>query len=138
MGTGSPFHDDAGINNKAGGLNRLDRKTNRFTRYLHNDNDPLSLVDNRVRSIYEDSHGTFWVGTAGDGLHSLDRATGKFKRYPYDPVKLSRSPVESTLPYVDDHITFIREDATGFLWIGTMLGLSPGLPEIVAVRYVLP
>ena len=121
VGTGSPFHGDAGKNNKEGGLNRLDRKTNRFTRYLHNDNDPSSLVDNRVRSIYEDSHGIFWVGTAGDGLHSLDRATGKFKRFPYDPMKLSRSPVLSTLSYVDDHITFIREDATGSLWIGTMM-----------------
>ena len=121
VGTGSPFHSDAGKNNKEGGLNRLDRKTNRFTRYLHNDNDPSSLVDNRVRSIYEDSHGIFWVGTAGDGLHSLDRATGKFKRFPYDPMKLSRSPVLSTLSYVDDHITFIREDATGSLWIGTMM-----------------
>ena len=122
VGTGSPFHNDAGKNNKEGGLNRLDRKTNKFTRYLHNDNDPSSLVDNRVRAIYEDSHGTFWVGTAGDGLHSLDRATGKFKRFPYDPVTLSRSPVERTLPFVDDHITFIREDAAGSLWIGTMMG----------------
>ncbi|MEP6617286.1 MAG: two-component regulator propeller domain-containing protein, partial [Ginsengibacter sp.] len=115
VGTGSPFHNDAEINNKAGGLNKLDKKTNKFTRYLHNDNDPYSLIDNRVRAIYEDSHGTFWVGTAGDGLHSLDRVTGKFKRYPYDPVKLSRSPLGTTFTWVDDHITFIREDAVGSL-----------------------
>ncbi len=122
VGTGSPFHNDAEINNKAGGLNRLDKKTNQFTRYLHDDNDPSSLVDNRVRAIYEDSHGTFWVGSAGDGLHTLDRVTGKFTRYPYDPLKISRSPVGHKFPWVDDHITFIREDAVGSLWIGTMMG----------------
>jgi ligand-binding sensor domain-containing protein len=121
VGTGSPFHSDAGKNNKEGGLNRLDRKTNRFTRYLHNDNDPSSLVDNRVRSIYEDSHGIFWVGTAGDGLHSWTGQPGSSNDFHTTPVKLSRSPVQSTLSYVDDHITFIREDATGSLWIGTMM-----------------
>jgi signal transduction histidine kinase/ligand-binding sensor domain-containing protein len=122
VGTGSPFHDDNEINNKTGGLNRLDKKTNKFTRYLHKDNDPYSLVDNRVKAIYEDSHGTFWVGSAGDGLHSLDRVTGKFTRYTYDPVKISRSPIGKGFPWVDDHITFIREDAAGSLWIGTMMG----------------
>ncbi|MEO6221054.1 MAG: two-component regulator propeller domain-containing protein, partial [Ginsengibacter sp.] len=57
-------------NREGGGLNRFDRKTGKFTRYLHNPKDPHSLIDNRVGAICEDSHGVFWVGTAGDGLHS--------------------------------------------------------------------
>lgn len=122
VGTGSPFHNDNDVNNKSGGLNRLDKKTNKFTRYIHNDNDPFSLVDNRVRAIYEDSRGVFWIGTAGDGLHSLDRLTGKFKRYPYDPVKISRPHTGNRYSWVDDHITFINEDDAGSLWIGTMMG----------------
>lgn len=56
-----------------GGLNKLDPQTGRFTRYLHDPADPHSLVDNLVRAIFEDSRGTFWVGTAGDGLHTMDR-----------------------------------------------------------------
>ncbi len=54
-----------------GGLNELNKKTGKFTRYMHNDKDPYSLIDNRVRAIFEDSRSNFWVGTAGDGLHTM-------------------------------------------------------------------
>ena len=107
-----------------GGLNRFDRKTEKFTRYMHDPKNPQSLVDNRVRAICEDSHGNFWVGTAGDGLHLMDRARGTFQRLAYDPKhpeKLSRPALNlSPGPGADDHITFIREDAIGSIWIGTM------------------
>ena len=124
-GTGDPFFNDAGARREEGGLNRLNKKTGKFTRYMNDPTDTYSLIDNRVRAIYEDSRGTFWVGTAGDGLHTLDRVTGKFKRFEYDPAhpeKLSRPPLKNTLSFVDDHITFINEDATGTIWIGTMMG----------------
>ncbi|MGZ8559748.1 MAG: ligand-binding sensor domain-containing protein, partial [Chitinophagaceae bacterium] len=125
VGTGNPFFNDAGARREEGGLNRLNKKTGKFTRYMNDPTDTHSLIDNRVRAIYEDSRGTFWVGTAGDGLHTLDRVTGKFKRFEYDPAhpeKLSRPPLKNTLSFVDDHITFINEDATGAIWIGTMMG----------------
>ncbi|HEX5152302.1 MAG TPA: two-component regulator propeller domain-containing protein [Parafilimonas sp.] len=124
VGTGSPFVNDEGVVPDEGGLNRLDKKTGKFIRYLHDPKNPRSLVDNRIRAIFEDSHGNFWVGTAGDGLHSLDRATGIFTRYPYDGKhqKLSRPPVRKLFPWCDDHITFISEDASGALWIGTFSG----------------
>ncbi len=115
-----------------GGLNRLNRATGKFTRYLHDPQNPHSLLDNRVRSIFEDSKGNFWVGTAGDGLHSLDRKTGKFQRHLYDPKdpnRLSRPAlyngprlaVSGRPLAIEDHITFINEDADGQLWIGTFL-----------------
>jgi ligand-binding sensor domain-containing protein len=102
-----------------GGLNRLDKKTGRFTRFLHNEKDPASLTDNRVRAIFEDSRGLFWIGTAGDGLHIMDRATGTFKRCLYEPAhpnKLSRPAIRRMLPF-DDHITRIIEDIKGRIWI---------------------
>ena len=105
------------INNE-GGLNRFNRNNETFTRYLSNPKNPQSLINNKVRAIFEDSKGTFWVGTAGDGLHSLDRKTGLFERHTYDPAKpmqLSRPAIKSA----DDHITFITEDAGGSLWTGT-------------------
>lgn len=104
-----------------GGLNRFDRNTESFTRFLHDPDDPQSLIDNKVRAIFEDSKGNFWVGTKGDGLHSMDRKTGLFTRHTYDPSrpqKLSRPPLNS--PF--DHITFIVEDAEANLWIGTQAG----------------
>ena len=119
VGTGSAF-----ITSKKGGLNRLNRQTGTFTRYTHKEGDPATLIDDRIGAIMEDSHGTFWVGTAGDGLHILDRSTGLFKRLQYDPAnpgKLSRPPlVKNTNP--EDHITFIKEDSTGIIWIGTLQG----------------
>lgn len=116
IGTGSPFERPK----QEGGLNRLNRKTGTFTRYLHDPGDPGTLINNKVRSIFEDSRGTFWVGTAGDGLHTMNRKTGRFKRHQYNaakPDQLSRPPLSKTTGY--DHITFIREDSTGAIWIGT-------------------
>jgi signal transduction histidine kinase/ligand-binding sensor domain-containing protein len=123
VGTGSPFGENAA--GGAAGLNRFDRKTGTFKSYKHDPKNPNSIADNRVRAIFEDSKGNFWVGTAGDGLQTLDRSTGIFTHYYYDPAhpeKLSRPPLEKTLPYVDDNITFITEDNAGRIWIGTMEG----------------
>ena len=101
-----------------GGLNRFNPETQSFTRFLHDPQDPQSLVHNRVRAIFEDSRGTFWVGSLGDGLHTMNRSTGKFTRHAYDPqnpTALSRSPLNNSA----DHITFITEDSEGQIWIGT-------------------
>jgi len=124
VGTGGVFHAD-NPSGKQGGLNRLDRKTGKFVRYLNEPNNPHSLIDNRVTAICEDRSGIFWVGTAGDGLHTMDRATGKFERHLYDPAhpeKLSRPPQKKIVNEADDHITFIKEDVTGAIWIGTFEG----------------
>ena len=113
IGTGLPFDTL-----KEGGLNKLDRVSGKFTRYMHDPNNQHSLINNKIRAIFEDSRGTFWVGTQGDGLHIMDRTTGSFLRLTYDPNhpdKLSRPPVKNGY----DHITFITEDVTGKIWIGT-------------------
>ena len=109
-------------NNSDGGLNRLDRNTGTFTRYLNDPKNPNSLINNKIRAIFEDSRGTFWVGTAGDGLHTMDRSTGNFERHPYNPAKpgeLSRPKLKPGIFGNTDHITFINEDRTGAIWIGT-------------------
>ena len=113
VGTGMPWTSD----NK-GGLNRFDRKTNTFTRYQNDPNNPNSLLDNKVRAMFEDSEGNFWVGTGGNGLHKMDRETGKFTRYSFGPNligTLSLPPPNTG----EAHITFILEDLEGLLWIGT-------------------
>ena len=124
IGTGYPWS-----NNDEGGLNRFNRKTGTFTRYLHDPKNPHSLIDNHVRAIFEDSQGNFWIGTKGDGLHTMERKTGLITRHTYDaakPEQLSRPPVKSG----SDHITFIREDAERKLWIGTFEnGISRYDPE---------
>jgi signal transduction histidine kinase/ligand-binding sensor domain-containing protein len=138
IGCGSPFPADD-IRKKSGGLFKLDRKTGVITHYIHKDGDEHSLMDNRVRAIFEDSRGVFWVGTLGEGLHIMDRDKGTFQRYLYDPEnpqKLSRPPVNNKFNYADDHITFINEDAEGCIWIGTFCnGINRYNPKTNTVEY---
>jgi signal transduction histidine kinase/ligand-binding sensor domain-containing protein/CheY-like chemotaxis protein/AraC-like DNA-binding protein len=113
VGTGTFFSDP-----KFGGLNHFHRNSETFTRYLSDPANPHALIDNRVKAMFEDSYGTFWVGTNRDGLHTLDRKTGLFKRLTYDPKQpelLSRPPFMND----QDHISFITEDSDKKIWIGT-------------------
>jgi signal transduction histidine kinase/ligand-binding sensor domain-containing protein len=114
VGTGFEF-DDRSLN---GGLNLLHRSNGEFTRYMHDPKDARSLVANKVRAIFEDSYGNFWIGTNGDGLHTMDRSTGKFTRFAYNPSKPNQLSRTRTLG-VWDNITFITEDADRHIWIGT-------------------
>jgi signal transduction histidine kinase/ligand-binding sensor domain-containing protein/DNA-binding response OmpR family regulator len=123
VGTGSAFASESAPG--AGGLNRLDRKTGTFMRFLHDPEDPASLISNRVQALFEDSRGSFWVGTQGNVLHKMDREAGDFERYAYDPKRpgrLSRPERSSNEPscvvWDCGLITFIDEDRSGTLWIG--------------------
>jgi ligand-binding sensor domain-containing protein len=121
VGTGNSFSE-----NPEGGLNRFIPQNRTFKQYLHDPDNQNSLIDNRVCSILEDSRGVFWIGTSGDGLHTMNRDKGDFHRHTYDPIdpgKLSRPPLKKALiwaKWVIDHITFIKEDAAGYIWIGTL------------------
>ncbi len=85
----SIYEDRAGwlwVGTDGGGLNRLNRATGTFERFLSVPSDPGSLSDNSVRSIYEDASGTLWVGSeprrgehvefAQEEVHELWRPDG--------------------------------------------------------------
>jgi signal transduction histidine kinase/ligand-binding sensor domain-containing protein len=118
IGCGSPWADGGNDPNE-GGLNRFNREKGTFTRYFHDPLNPNSLTTNKVKALFEDSKGNFWVGTTGDGLHTMDREKGTFTHYYYDslhPQNLSRPPL---IKNPTDHITFINEDVKGGIWIGS-------------------
>jgi len=120
VGCGRPF-TNLGQRPEDGGLNRLDKATGTFTRYKHNEKDPTSIADNKVKAIFEDSKGNFWIGTMGDGLQIMDRTRGTFTHYYYDPKhpeKLSRPPQMYEEGKPADHISFITEDDNGGILIG--------------------
>jgi len=102
-----------------GGLNRFNRASGKFNRYMHDPSNPATLIDNKARAILEDSYGNFWIGTRHNGLHTLDRKTGRVTRYPVLPSKINGlgSPWPSSFV---DNITFLVEDADKKIWIGTM------------------
>jgi ligand-binding sensor domain-containing protein/signal transduction histidine kinase len=134
VGTGGYWDPKPG----EGGLNRFHPETGTFTRYLHDPKDPHSLSNNKVGAIFEDSRGTFWVGTLGDGLHTMDREKGTFTRHRHDPRqpdKLSRAPI---IGDYKDGINFIHEDVTGAIWIGTFgSGVSRYNPSTEKVAHLV-
>ena len=93
------------IGTLSGGLDRLvlseaegsDRELDQFTHYPSDPDDPHSLSDNEVLSIYEDRAGLLWIGTRG-GLDLFDRKNESFTHYrndPDDPDTLSSNAVLS-------------------------------------------
>lgn len=90
------------------GLNRFDGYN--FQVYKFQYDNPNSLSDSYVLSLYEEPSGVMWIGTQGGGLNKLVPDTGKVTRFLIDPQILS-SP--------GNIINVIHEDAAGILWIGT-------------------
>jgi ligand-binding sensor domain-containing protein len=99
----------------AGGISIFDPEKKTLKRYVHHEPNPKSLGDSRVISVFEDSHGVFWISTFG-GLDVYDEKEETFKHYivlPNDSTCIS-----------NDRIYNIYESKAGDLWIGTYLGLN--------------
>jgi signal transduction histidine kinase/ligand-binding sensor domain-containing protein/CheY-like chemotaxis protein len=104
------------IGTEGGGLNRWDRKANRFTHYSHDPNNPGSISDNDVYCLHIDRSGTLWVGTA-KGLHKM----GKDGRFQSVPLEAFNPPYSQRL-FIEESVRCIHEDQKGRLWIGTIGG----------------
>jgi signal transduction histidine kinase/ligand-binding sensor domain-containing protein len=87
------------------GLNRYDGYS--FRVYRHDPDDPSSLRDDFVESIFEDRSGVLWIGTQNGWLERYDRQSDGFTHY-----------------QVSSHVYAIQEDREGALWIGSK---QPGL-----------
>ncbi|RPI77908.1 MAG: response regulator, partial [Desulfobacteraceae bacterium] len=112
----------------AGGLNKFEKATGRFTRYQSSPDQPGYLSGEDVRAILEDRSGTLWVGTNA-GLNKFDKDRQTFvvyKNNPKDPHSLSHNFVMT-----------LHEDEHGFLWIGTRGGFNKFDPASGRfIRYV--
>ncbi len=83
---------------------------NSFRKYVHDDNDPLSLSQNIINCIFEDSQRRLWIGSLG-GLDLYNRETDSFEKIILLP-GVDRVPLNA-----------ITEDKAGNLWLGTSSGL---------------
>lgn len=101
------------------GLNRYDGYS--FRVYKHNANNPGSVPDNYIQSLYLDNTGVIWVGTYGGGLSRFDPATEKFQSYRYDP--------HDSLSISSNQVMSITQDAANNLWVGTSAGLNRFVPS---------
>jgi len=97
-----------------GGLNLLDRTTDRFRQIRHVPDDDTSLSSDRVTSLHADRDGTLWAGTRAAGLNRYDAESNSFTHYRHDP--------EDPASISSDGITYILADSNNVLWIGTFGG----------------
>ena len=86
-------------------------RAGKITRYTHNPADPTSLSNDTVAALWEDRHGSIWVGTMGGGLSRLDRVSGRFTHF--------RHKEGNSQTIASDFVSTIYEDAEGKLWLGT-------------------
>jgi len=90
------------------GLNRFDGYD--FKVYKFQYNNPNSLSNSYVNSIYEDAAGVFWIGTNGGGLNRFEPRTQNFIHFYVDPESIdSQSNI----------VNVVYEDNSHQLWVGT-------------------
>ncbi len=96
------------------GLNMYDGY--KFKVFKPDPDNPHSISDGYIFSIFEDSSLTLWIGTGSGGLNRFDRETGRFKHY------LHQVDNPNSLSY--NCVTSIRECSKhpGKLWLGTRGG----------------
>ncbi len=118
------FEDRAGVLwlGTKDGLSRFDRKTEHFTTYQHEVNDPHAASLNTVTAIREDNQGRLWVGTMY-GLSQFDRNSGTFTVFTRKD-GLPNTPVRG-----------IQKDTEGYLWLAMGNGLIRFHPLTRTLRH---
>ncbi len=105
----------AGTNGK--GIMRVNPETNKVD-FLESDrNDPNSLNNGIVYSLFETNNGTFWVGTGGGGLSKYNRREKIFTPYTHRSHGLT-----------NDMVLGMQEDKRGNIWVSTCYGISKFAP----------
>jgi ligand-binding sensor domain-containing protein len=129
----SLFEDEDGdiwVGNIEGGINKFDRKTEKFINYRPPQ--PPGRFETVLRSVSamnEDRQGLYWVGSFSGELRRFDKATGQFSSFDYP---LGYHPLPGDLrPF--DRVNCIYRDKNHDLWIGNKSGLhllvlTPGKP----------
>jgi signal transduction histidine kinase/ligand-binding sensor domain-containing protein/DNA-binding response OmpR family regulator len=109
---------DIWIGTKYTGFARFNREDESINYFYHDPDDSLSLSNDEITCIHQESSGTLWVGTM-NGLNRLDNPYNEsieFKKYFND----SANPKSISYNLVED----LYQDRKGRLWVGTYRGLD--------------
>lgn len=102
------------IGTENGGLNIFDRKKERFSHLLQQNNSGLLFQDISVNDIEEDKLGNLWLGTDYNIL--VTDTTGKI-------TPLSPRMINADFEFEGNFIRILQFDNKGNLWIGTNNGI---------------
>ncbi|MEZ2335423.1 two-component regulator propeller domain-containing protein [Mucilaginibacter sp. RCC_168] len=97
-----------------GGLNKYDRKKNRFYHYLHNKKEANTVASNNLTGLVLDKDGNLWISYLEDGLDEFKISQNKFTHYKHNNTD------HNTLS--DNKTRTIYLDSHNNLWIGTISG----------------
>ena len=98
----------------ADGLNLFDREAATFVRYGRDSDNPQSLRDNDIVSLYQDRGGVLWVGTHDGGASHWNPRSWLLGHYRSDAFR-------------DTQVLAFADDGAGKVWVGT---IGAGLVEI--------
>jgi len=91
------------------GLNILNLKNQKFTAYSNKNNDPFSISDDAVYSIYKDREGGIWLGTYFGGVNYFHSKGSNFELY-YPTGERDNLPGNAVSAFL--------QDGPEHLWIG--------------------
>lgn len=92
------------------GLNILDIPTQTFRHFTNRNNDPQSISDDAVYSIFEDKEGGIWLGTYFGGANYFHRQDTNFELY---------YPTEEKNNLSGNAVSAFLEAGPGEVWVGT-------------------
>lgn len=92
------------------GLFLLAKENTDLSHFIHDENDPNSLTQNSIYSIYPDLKGDIWIGTYAGGISYFNRNFDLFRHY---------SPGINNTKLNYKVVSGIIENPNGDLWIGT-------------------
>jgi ligand-binding sensor domain-containing protein/signal transduction histidine kinase/CheY-like chemotaxis protein/AraC-like DNA-binding protein len=104
-----------------GGLNKLDRKTGRFSAFKFSDGKAGTISNNIILNLFQDSRNNIWVCTPS-GLNKYDKNTNTFQVY------------SKSAGFAGNMFYNLLEDKKGLLWVLTEKGLSSFNPKTRQVK----
>lgn len=90
-----------------------------FINYSHKEDDPTSLTNNAVTSLYEDSQGRLWIGIVS-GLNIFDKHNGTMRSF------------FNEQEYTIDNINV---DSQGLIWVGNESGMLLFNPQTLSFGF---
>ncbi|MDX1371685.1 MAG: two-component regulator propeller domain-containing protein, partial [Nitrososphaeraceae archaeon] len=99
-----------------GGLNKFDRKTEKFTRFLNIPKDSSTLSSNTIYDLSLGKAKNIFIATLGGGICSLNIETELIKRYLHIP--------GDSLSLISNDVRTLTLSTKDELWIGTDIGLD--------------